>query len=97
MSSTIQFNNSGTTTDVAKLERIGAHSHIQGLGLNELLECQESCRTLVGQHQARRALGVILKLIRAGQISGRSVLLAGPPSTGKNGPGARVGSRTGGQ
>lgn len=82
MSSTIQFSNSAAT-DVVKLERIGAHSHIQGLGLNELLECQESCRYLVGQHKARRALGVILKLIRAGQISGRSVLLAGPPSTGK--------------
>ena len=67
MSSTIQFSNSAAT-DVVKLERIGAHSHIQGLGLNELLECQESCRYLVGQHKARRALGVILKLIRAGQI-----------------------------
>jgi len=80
--SDIQFNT--TTSDVAQLERIGAHSHIQGLGLNEMLECTDnSSSTLIGQTKARRALGITLKLIRAGHISGRSVLLAGPPSTGK--------------
>jgi len=38
---------------------------------------------MVGQQKARRAMGVVLKMIRAGKIGGRSVLLAGPPSTGK--------------
>jgi len=79
----IQFSASADQArDVAQLERIGAHSHIRGLGLNELLEATPA-EYLVGQIKARRALGIILKLIRSGQISGRSVLLAGPPSTGK--------------
>lgn len=38
---------------------------------------------MVGQLQARRAAGVILKMIQAGKIAGRAVLVAGPPSTGK--------------
>lgn len=33
--------------------------------------------------KARRAAGLILKLVQAGQIAGRAVLIAGPPSTGK--------------
>lgn len=38
---------------------------------------------MVGQLKARRAAGLILKLVQAGQIAGRAVLIAGPPSTGK--------------
>ncbi|EEC50070.1 predicted protein [Phaeodactylum tricornutum CCAP 1055/1] len=80
--SEIQFQS--TTKDTAQLERIGAHSHIRGLGLNELLEpVDTSTHNMVGQEKARRAMGVVLKMIRAGKIGGRSVLLAGPPSTGK--------------
>lgn len=81
----IQFQ-SGTNTvkDVTQLERIGAHSHINGLGLNELLEpLNNSKSNLIGQQKARRAMGIVLKMIRSGTIGGRSVLLAGPPSTGK--------------
>jgi RuvB-like protein 2 len=70
--------------DTTQLERIGAHSHIHGLGLNELLEPVEgSSHNMIGQQSARRAMGVVLKMARAGKIGGRSVLLAGPPSTGK--------------
>jgi RuvB-like protein 2 len=72
----IEFRNA---KDVAKLERIGAHSHIQGLGLNDLLEVQDHA-TLVGQTKARRALGILCKLIRSQTVAGRAVLLAGPPS-----------------
>lgn len=79
-SAAIQFQK---TKDTARLERIGAHSHIRGLGLNELLEPVVVQHNMIGQQKARRAMGVVLKLIRAGQIGGRSVLLAGPPSTGK--------------
>jgi TIP49 P-loop domain len=74
---TIEFRNNAK--DVAKLERIGAHSHIQGLGLNDLLEVQDHA-TLVGQTKARRALGILCKLIRSQTVAGRAVLLAGPPS-----------------
>lgn len=38
---------------------------------------------MVGQLKARKAAGVILKMIEAGKIAGRGVLIAGPPSTGK--------------
>ena len=38
---------------------------------------------MVGQTTARRAMGVILKMIQMGEIAGRGVLLAGKPSTGK--------------
>lgn len=38
---------------------------------------------MVGQLRARKAAGLILKLVQAGQIAGRAVLIAGPPSTGK--------------
>lgn len=38
---------------------------------------------MVGQVNARKAAGLILKLVQAGQIAGRAVLIAGPPSTGK--------------
>lgn len=38
---------------------------------------------MVGQKTARRAAGVILKMVQQGSIAGRAVLIAGPPSTGK--------------
>jgi RuvB-like protein 2 len=79
----IQFQQAADTT---RLERIGAHSHIHGLGLNELLEATSSdsnASNMIGQAAARRAMGIVLKMIRAGKIGGRSVLLAGPPGTGK--------------
>lgn len=79
-SSNIQF--TSANSDVTQLERVGAHSHIHGLGLNELLE-PVSSGNLIGQPAARRAMGVVLKMIQGGHLGGRAVLLAGPPSTGK--------------
>eukprot|EP01006_Ploeotia_vitrea_P043336 TRINITY_DN66720_c1_g1_i2.p2 TRINITY_DN66720_c1_g1~~TRINITY_DN66720_c1_g1_i2.p2 ORF type:complete len:442 (+),score=252.49 TRINITY_DN66720_c1_g1_i2:57-1382(+) len=38
---------------------------------------------MVGQQQARKAAGVILKLIKERKIAGRAVLLSGHPGTGK--------------
>lgn len=38
---------------------------------------------MVGQLKARKAAGVILRMIQAGKIAGRAILIAGPPSTGK--------------
>lgn len=74
--------------DVTKLERIGAHSHIRGLGLNDMLEpiitsTTSGSTNMIGQVQARRAMGLMRKLMAHGTVSGRSILLAGPPSTGK--------------
>jgi RuvB-like protein 2 len=38
---------------------------------------------MVGQTSARRAIGIVLKMVREGRIAGRAVLLAGQPGTGK--------------
>lgn len=69
--------------DLTRIERIGAHSHIRGLGLDDSLEPRDVSQGLVGQHAARRATGVIYKMIQEGQIAGRAILLAGKPGTGK--------------
>ncbi|CAR31011.1 hypothetical protein ZYGR_0P03170 [Zygosaccharomyces rouxii] len=65
------------------LSLIAAHSHITGLGLDEHLQPRESSEGMVGQLQARRAAGIILKMVQNGTIAGRAILVAGPPSTGK--------------
>ena len=65
------------------MERIGAHSHIRGLGLDERLEPRQSAQGMVGQGKARKAAGMILKMVQEGRIAGRAILFAGPPSTGK--------------
>ncbi|KAG7338858.1 TIP49 domain protein [Nitzschia inconspicua] len=69
--------------DTTKLERIGAHSHITGLGINDALESSSISPTtsssgLIGQVKARKAMGVVFKLIQQGKIGGRAILLAGP-------------------
>lgn len=38
---------------------------------------------MVGQGRARKAAGVILRMLEQGKIAGRAILMAGPPSTGK--------------
>jgi RuvB-like protein 2 len=38
---------------------------------------------MVGQQAARKASGVVFKMIQEGQIAGRAILLAGKPGTGK--------------
>ena len=63
-------------------ERIAAHSHIQGLGL-EGLKAKPVADGMVGQIEAREAAGLVVRLIKEGKFAGRAVLLAGPPGTGK--------------
>lgn len=53
------------------------------MGLDDTLEPRNSSQGMVGQLKARKAAGVILRMIEAGKIAGRAVLIAGPPSTGK--------------
>mmetsp|Transcript_2822 Transcript_2822/g.4860 ORF Transcript_2822/g.4860 Transcript_2822/m.4860 type:complete len:468 (-) Transcript_2822:349-1752(-) len=69
--------------DLTRIERIGAHSHIRGLGLDDALEARAVSQGMVGQIRARKAAGVILNMIKEGKIAGRAVLLAGQPGTGK--------------
>jgi len=69
--------------DTTRIERIGAHSHIHGLGLDETLNPKFDNEGMVGQLKARKAAGIILQMIKEGKIAGRAVLIAGQPSTGK--------------
>ncbi|KAF4726168.1 RuvB-like 2 [Perkinsus olseni] len=69
--------------DVHRIERIGAHSHIRGLGLDDALDARKISQGMVGQRGARKAAGIILKMIQEGRIAGRAVLIAGQPGTGK--------------
>lgn len=38
---------------------------------------------MVGQAKARKAAGMVIKMVQEGRIAGRAILFAGPPSTGK--------------
>jgi len=69
--------------DITRMERIGAHSHIRGLGLDDALEARNVSQGMVGQKKARRAAGIIMHMIKAGKIAGRAILIAGQPGTGK--------------
>ena len=61
----------------------GAHTHIKGLGLEDNLGVKDVADGLVGQQAARKALGVILRMIKGEKIAGRAILMAGKPGTGK--------------
>lgn len=66
-----------------KTQRIAAHSHIKGLGLDDSGMAIQVASGLVGQETAREAAGIIVELIRSKKMAGRAVLFAGPPGTGK--------------
>uniref|UniRef100_A0A7C4HAX4 DNA helicase n=1 Tax=Staphylothermus marinus TaxID=2280 RepID=A0A7C4HAX4_STAMA len=66
-----------------RFKRIGVHSHIRGLGLDEKGRAIPVADGLVGQIQAREAAGIVVQMIREGRIAGRGILLVGPPGTGK--------------
>ncbi|HDD45977.1 MAG TPA: AAA family ATPase [Candidatus Aenigmarchaeota archaeon] len=63
-------------------ERVAAHSHITGLGL-EGLKAKKIGGGMVGQIEAREAAGIVVKLVKEGKFAGRAILIAGPPGTGK--------------
>ncbi|EXJ95423.1 RuvB-like helicase 1 [Capronia coronata CBS 617.96] len=63
--------------------RTAAHTHIKGLGLRPDGTAETSGNGFVGQVAAREACGVVVDLIKAKKMSGRAVLLAGGPGTGK--------------
>merc|ERR1712169_5697 len=70
--------------DLRGLNIIAAHSHIRGLGVDATtLEPKAASQGLVGQEKARKSAAVMLQMIKEGNVAGRAVLIAGPPSTGK--------------
>jgi len=68
---------------VSRFERIGAHTHIKGLGLDENMNAVKVKDGMVGQEKAREAAGLVVKMIKEGKLSGKCIILAGPPGTGK--------------
>ncbi|OXA37636.1 ruvB-like helicase 1 [Folsomia candida] len=67
----------------AKAQRISAHSHVKGLGLEENGSAIPQAAGLVGQEEAREAAGIIVDMIKMKKMAGRAILFAGPPGTGK--------------
>ncbi|RLI45221.1 TATA box-binding protein, partial [Candidatus Bathyarchaeota archaeon] len=70
-------------TKTSRFERIGAHTHIKGLGLDKNLKAVKVKDGMVGQERAREAAGLVIQMIKEGKLSGKTVILAGPPGTGK--------------
>jgi len=66
-----------------RFERVGAHTHIKGLGLDENLKAVKIKDGMVGQEAAREAAGIVVQMIKEGKLSGKCIILAGPPGTGK--------------
>lgn len=44
----------GEVSDLTRVERIGAHSHIRGLGLDDVLDARNVSQGMVGQIAARK-------------------------------------------
>ena len=51
--------------------------------MDDALEPREVSQGMVGQAAARKASGVVYRMIQEGKIAGRAILLAGKPGTGK--------------
>ncbi|KAF8277029.1 putative ruvB-like DNA helicase [Trypanosoma cruzi] len=66
-----------------KRQRVAAHSHVKGLGLDAEGSAKPSADGFVGQVKAREAAGIVVELTRSKKMAGRALLFAGPPGTGK--------------
>ena len=65
----IQITPQAEVRELTRLERCAAHSHIRGLGLDDALEPRKGgSQGMVGQPKARRAVGVIYKMIQEGKV-----------------------------
>lgn len=78
-----QSNTANVTSSVAKDSRTAAHTHIKGLGLDEHGFAKPIDSGFVGQKEAREACGIVVDLIKTKKMSGKAILLAGGPGTGK--------------
>ena len=81
--SDVQANTANVTSSVTKDTRTSAHTHIKGLGLDEHGHAKHLDGGFVGQTDAREACGVLVDLIKSRKMSGKALLLAGGPGTGK--------------
>ncbi|KAI9619078.1 hypothetical protein KEM48_006435 [Puccinia striiformis f. sp. tritici PST-130] len=70
------------TSTGSRAARIAVHSHIHGLGLDEDGLGKETDK-VYRTEGAREACGLVLDLIRTRRFSGRALLLAGGPGSGK--------------
>jgi len=68
---------------ISRFERIGAHTHVKGLGLDNNLKAAKIKDGMVGQEKAREAAGLVVRMIKEGKLSGKCIIFAGPPGTGK--------------
>lgn len=76
--------NSASASNInASDSRTAAHTHIKGLGLDDRGYARAADGGFIGQTEAREACGVVVDLIKAKKMSGRAILLAGAPGTGK--------------
>ncbi|MEM4487215.1 MAG: RuvB-like helicase [Desulfurococcaceae archaeon] len=73
----------GIRIETTTRRRIGTHSHVRGLGLDEKGKALFIADGLVGQAEAREAAGIVVKMIKEGKMAGRGILFVGPPGTGK--------------
>ena len=55
--------------DLTRIERIGAHSHIRGLGLDDALEARKVSQGMVGQKEARKVCGPRFFNVTCGSFS----------------------------
>lgn len=78
-----QTNTANVTSTVTKDSRTAAHTHIKGLGLDEHGFAKQIDGGFVGQTEAREACGIVVDLIKTKKMSGKAILLAGGPGTGK--------------
>ena len=69
--------------EIREWERISAHSHIRGLGLDENYRAIKKADGMVGQEDAREAAGIVVRMIKEGKFAGNAILIAGPPGSGK--------------
>jgi len=63
----------------ARFERIGAHTHIKGLGLGKNLKASRIGDGMVGQERAREAAGLVVQMIKEGKLSGKTAILEERP------------------
>ncbi|KAF0991971.1 hypothetical protein HZS_1073 [Henneguya salminicola] len=66
--------------DLTKLERIGNYFIYPYLAPILISAVSDG---MVGQFKARKAAGIIVKMVNKGKIGGRAIMIAGKPGTGK--------------
>jgi len=57
-------------TKTSRFERVGAHTHIKGLGLGKNLKAIKVEDGMVGHEKAREGAGLVVQMIKNGKLSG---------------------------